>query len=144
MGFGGGTASSHLQQSLAAPIPPPDSELSLSAGDFGGRSARSIDVAEVAKRVDQPDAIRRWARLEDLYGNGGTEAYLALVRSLEKQKASQEDVAAACRRGLVVAIRGRQYNLAAEFANRLAATGDPAAHLFPVADRKSTRLNSSH
>ncbi len=140
MGFGGGTASSHLQQSLAAPIPPPDSELSLSAGDV---YAARRSAAEVAKRVDQPDAIRRWARLEDLYGNGGTEAYLALVRSLEKQKASQEDVAAACRRGLVVAIRGRQYNLAAEFANRLAATGDPAAHLFPVAVRHVTGASTT-
>ena len=109
-------------------------------GDIYG--ARHL-ATTLAKQVDETEALRRWAHLEDLYGNGGAEAYLALVRALVKQNAAQAEVATVCRRGLVVAIRCRHDEVARDFANRLAAAGDQAGLALLGADRTKSQASTT-
>ena len=76
------------------------------------------------ERTRDLELLKRAAFLEDAYGSSAPALYSTEVAEL-KRRDPQADIHETCRRGLLVSLREQQPDRAKEFADELAALGDP-------------------
>jgi tetratricopeptide (TPR) repeat protein len=103
----------------------PDARLYLCRAEALDRLQRIYDErralsSAVAAAPADVDLLKRRAMVEDAMGWDGAAAYAALAKALEKNGAAREQALA---RGLVVAVRDREWDAAAKFSSELSALG---------------------
>ena len=98
----------------------PDSATPAASDFYSARRSLSRNIP----KIQNLEALKEWAQLEDLHGSAGSTAYTALLDAMLRENTPPNEVVAVCRRGLEVSLRTEQFDSARMFAKRLEELGD--------------------